>query len=159
VRNIVAHFVAAVMTLHALLGCCVHHAHTGSDCAHPVVAAEVEHEEHSHKADSQDRHSHEHHCCGHQHTAEPVAPSAEASHDDEHPAPAPCSGSCEGQCRFTTTSRVQWESPAATLDIRYCSLTADVVAPLSPLVRIEIRRTTVPPLPIRLHLWNRLLLI
>lgn len=140
------------MTLHALLGCCMHHSHAADECSHPVTAAEVEHEEDSH----------DEHGCGHKHTSSPASSLSdmnEAGHDDEPPTPAPCSDSCAGQCQFTPTARLQLEDPATTPDVSFDVLKLTVVAPQSPLVRIETRRTTVPPLPIRVHLWNRLLLI
>lgn len=83
----------------------------------------------------------------------------EVGHCNKTQISAPCSESCEGQCQFTTTTRVQLESPVTSPDVSCDVLTVAVAAPQSPLVRIESRRTTVPPLPIRVHLWNQLLLI
>jgi len=152
------------MTLHALLGCCGHHVHAATSEA-MAIAGETSHAipcHGHHHAHGEHGIVDDHDIACHDDAAGDAAESdaiAGATHDDEHPAPAPCSGLCEGKCQFVSTSRVQLESPTTTHDLGLITAVPATTVEGSPLVRFESRRTSVPPLPIRLHLWNRLLLI
>lgn len=140
------------MALHTLLGCCWHHGH-----AHAVEIA--------HDAAETPAHD-EHHCRHHHHDHDAVADGIEladgvdaADQDEGRQAPAPCSESCGDKCQFVSTSRVELERPTFSTDLHFASLPAIEITGELSFVRFETRRTTVAPLPIRLHLWNRLLLI
>jgi len=164
VRCLVSYFVAAVTALHALLGCCGHHAHAATDGAATVACETLDavpccghHHAHGEHGNLDD-----HDVACHDDAAGDVADNdafAGAMHDDEHPAPAPCSDSCEGKCQFVSMSRVQLDSPTTTHDLGLITAVPATTVDGSPLARFENRRSSVPPLPIRLHLWNRLLLI
>lgn len=153
VRSVVSYIVVAALTLHTLLGCCWHHAHASAiDSLH--VDAE--------KAPTAS------HCCCHHHHGD-----VESEHDEAVPsdaievselgrdrqAPAPCSDSCEGKCQFVSTSRATIEQPIVQGFAWILPATTLEVVCKNACVRFVTRRTTAPPLPMRVHLWNQLLLI
>lgn len=147
-RSFITYLVAGCLALHTLLGCCVHHAHA----------------EHAHVGtfcDSCDHAAHDHAACDEHHHDDDEATESEgfaATEGSDEPS-APCSGSCGDKCQFVTTVRVQLENPVVAADLTPtpCAV-VDLAADL-PWVRSEAWLTAPPPLPLRLHLWNGLLLI
>ena len=155
VRSFISHLVAGCLALHALLGCCVHHAH--------AEHAELGHAHLGTICESCDHAGHDDACDGHDHDdaaehegLETEGLAATDGHDEPN---APCSGSCGDKCQFVTTGRVQLESPVVAADFAPtpCEV-VDLAADL-PWVRSEAWLTGPPPLPLRLHLWCGLLLI
>jgi hypothetical protein len=151
VRSFISYLVAGCLALHTLLGCCAHHAHA----EHAQLGAICE---------SCDHAGHDDHACdGHDHDdaveADGIETEGVAATDGHDEPSAPCSGSCGDKCQFVTTGRVQLESPVVATDFAPtpCQV-VDVAADL-PWVRSEAWLTGPPPLPLRLHLWNGLLLI
>lgn len=152
-RSVISYIVVAALTLHALLGCCWHHAHASTE--------EVVH------VDAEKPASVGHCCCHHHHDDVAVEHDDDAvpdaietpQLDQDRQAPVPCSDSCGVKCQFVSTNRTQIEQPVVQHDIWLPSATIPEIAGGICFVRFETRRTTAPPLPIRLHLWNQLLLI
>lgn len=179
VRSLVSHLVATCLALHTLLGCCVHHAHAkhadlGTICGRC--------DRHERAAYSPDRHSHDDrtdddHGCSDSHAE---ASDVEAGNpcdgrpcdgghdgDEEHGIAShdgrdgdePCSGSCGDKCQFVSTARMQLENPVVDVDV---VITRDLLADSAAVAasnHATKRDTAPPPLPLRLHLWNGLLLI
>lgn len=160
-RSFVSHLVAACLALHTLLGCCMHHAH--AEHAHlGTICESCDHAGHDDRAHDEHADYDAEAGCGHDHDDEHATSATEslsATKGHDEPA-APCSGSCGEKCQFVTTGRVQLENPVVVPDlVPTASALVDLAAEL-PWVRSEAWLVAPPPaLPLRLHLWNGLLLI
>lgn len=166
VRTFVTYLVAAALTLHMLLGCCLHHAHeTASACCN--AAARDAHDE---TAQSEEA-NHEHHdgdCPQH---GDGVARVDDAEHHDfdhqdgdhhdgDHSKPDSRRESCGEKCSFVAASRVSIELDGAVVALGGFA-SAEIVATESELVvrRREAWSAAAAPPPIRRHLLHQLLLI
>ena len=160
-RKLLTYLAAAALTLHVLLGCCLHHDHaicvTGACCElHHDDAAACEDQ-----GPRDDHDGHDHDSCptthdGHDH----LAATEHESEPDQTPA-EPCSGSCGDRCVFVSTVRVQLEQPlnTAAFDLALHGI-SDVAAGLGwGRVRFESLDATADPPPLRLHLLQQRLLI
>ena len=146
-RRIISAAVAAIVALHAVLGCCWHH-------AHEAFAATV----HTEMKISEPAKAH---CCccrsHHDELPSDVQPDGDRHQaDDSAPAPAPC----EGKCDTPAVNRVQQE------DVATLSLIAWIATIEQPLFELAVFKShpvrideDIQTLPIRLHLLHQLLLI
>lgn len=152
-RSVLSLTVAAAVAVHAVLGCCWHHAHVAE-------AADVESTE---PAPQPKAHS----CCHGHHAhevAEPAHQLAEQdaaqidSHQDDpsHHCPTPCSRKCE----VASNGRVQVDESGTdfTLDVSL-GLSSPVVEPIVVARKFALDDGIAEPPPVRLHLMHQLLLI
>lgn len=145
-RALVSNLVALAMILHAVLGCCWHHAH---ETTSPVSIAEV---------DAQPAVTVKH-CCCHSHQVEELA--QQDNHRSETDAPAePCRAPCGEKCQYVVVSRVQLDSPVAwhSFDL-LPSVDQPILSPGLTTLTFESGDASVDPPPLRLHLLHQLLLI
>lgn len=165
VRTFVTYLAAAAVTLHMLLGCCLHHAHeTASACCNAAARdgrdASAESEAAHHEHDDGD-------CPQH---GDDVARVDDAEHHDfdhedgdqqdgDHNKPDSRQESCGEKCSFVAASRVSIELDGAVVALGGFA-SAEIAATESELVvrRREAWSAAAPP-PIRLHLLHQLLLI
>jgi len=156
VRLVVSHLVIVALALHAVLGCCRHHAHDSDvagvlvegestasmhDCRHGSHERELVDHDDEHEHEPVGRHSTEHHSTGHE--------------PDDH---AP--GSCGDTCQFVAVNRVQFNEvlDAAVPDLLPAEASADA-AIVCVALRVSREQAAVDPPPLRLHLLYQLLLI
>jgi len=141
---VISGLIAASLLLHAVLGCCRHHAHEGLGCTHCVRnrAAETV-------------------ACCHEHD-EPAAGDA-GEYTDEHAPATPCPGdsTCQGVCSYLPPQKSQFQIPLLptlfALVPTPCVL-ADTSQPTSPAWLDALFGTGVAP-HVRLHLAQSVLLI
>ena len=165
VRTLVTYLVAAALTLHMLLGCCLHHAHDSASACCPAASlnshdeiAELEAADHDHDGE----------CSRH---GDDVAMDEHGDHYDadhqksdhwncDHNKPNSQQESCGEKCSFVAANRVSIELDAAVVALGAFASAAEV-APANEFVvrRWEAWRASDAPPPIRLHLLHQLLLI
>jgi hypothetical protein len=129
VHAFVANLTAALLLLHAALGCCWHQAPACDDGARIAAA-----------------------------TAEPCSCPHEGQHehDSGEPTPCPCQIDCAGPCQSLLTRKVTLDAPAAPI-FAVLAMSAAAVEPPVERVPVEFRSPHGPPL--RAHLQFQLLLI
>lgn len=142
-RALVSHIVAVAVTLHALLGCCWHHAHESV-----VAVAETEA-----KAPAPVKKC----CCKHHH--EPELAQEEHHSTDQDPVDR-CPNTCGDKCVYVGVNRVQLDHALilTSFDLVTAAPQYDLATDLS-ISRFESDDATVDPPPLRLHLLHQLLLI
>lgn len=101
--------------------------------------------------------------CEHVSTNEVGCIHAEAAPHDHgcrrHDTPVPCSDECGDECRFVSPERVRLDHSTVSFEFLTSRSTAVEAATKSLAAHRDLRVTASSPRPIRLHLWNRLLLI
>lgn len=146
-RRVVSATVAAIVALHAVLGCCWHHAHkmtaatiqTEIKASEPVKSHSCRCHSHHHDVASSDRHD-----------------DNRQNSDDSSPTPPPCEGRCDTQA----VGRVQHDD-AAKLSLIVLNTTFEQPLLESAVFKPQASRADddVRTLPVRLHLLHQLLLI
>ena len=122
---------SGLLLIHAVLGCCWHHAHT---CARHDSAAE-----HAEPLDT---------CCkDHQCPA-------------EHEGPCNCRIECHGVCIYMTSQKVQIDCTQLVIPFEFVAIEGSFVDPQAakPL-REALGRAIAALPPLRLHLFHQILLI
>lgn len=143
---ILSSFVAAMLSIHALLGCCWHHAHGCIVCE--LVMHEAASPQVSPKAS----------CCHHEHNAAPHEPSHQ---DPTHQAPCECQIDCRGTCAFLPTPRAPAiDRDSAPADCFVACLPAIATSRIGPSLSWQFGSgpAQLEP-PLRLHLLHQILLI
>lgn len=144
-RAVVSTAVAVIVALHAVLGCCWHHAHetVAATVTAPAKAAE------SVKANR---------CCCHRYQSDEPKPVGRDSSQQGSPesCPAPCDKKCDAPAVF----RVHLDDVALVpLFAWFATFAQPVLTPAVFTSRADLADEELQPPPIRLHLLHQLLLI
>jgi hypothetical protein len=160
VRTILAYLAAAALTLHVLLGCCLHHDHpiclTGACCElHGEAAVGEDQGRHD------DHEGHDHDSCPTAHEEHDRVAATEHESEPDHTPAEPCPGSCGDRCVFVSTVRFQLEQPLdlASFDLSLLALPQVAANLRLGGTRFESLDATADPPPLRLHLLQQRLLI
>lgn len=145
-HSVLTHITAGLLLVHALLGCCWHHAHGCSRCRPAAASASP---------------ACSHAGCKHHNERDQARHSDRPNHDDKVPkAPCKCPTECQGVCTFLPPQKVQVARSHAPLPFDF--IAAATVAPDSQLqagTRQTLCGLLKPEPPLRLHLLQQILLI
>jgi hypothetical protein len=135
-HGLVSNLMAALVGIHAVLGCGLHHAHECEECvpsSTQVARAPT--------------------CCHHQQDASPC--------DESAPTPCKCFLECHDVCAFLPTSKTQVELPALVVPFE-SALTVSAISSLQAAScsssEFSHGNAALAP-PLRLHLLHQILLI
>lgn len=129
-RKLFTNAMACLITLHAVLGCCWHHAHGDERAASGGIAVAAHAE------------------CDHCHPG------------DDHASPEKpqkCRTECGSVCTFLPSQKIHFEAPLMTVALDWV-IVAEAVPPATTFATIAFSRQRSEP-PLRLHLLHQLLLI
>lgn len=140
-QTVFCNLMAASLFIHALLGCCWHHAHAQSCCSkqETKVSERVTGCSHGHS-------------CGH---------SADKSHQKQKPAEPHQHKDCPGSCTFLSVAKTQVDCHSPLSPLPFAAF-VPFVAEVGATFHVSADRVTDesgPPPPLRLHLLNQILLI
>ena len=140
---------AAALIVHAVLGCCWHHAHDCVRCDNPIA----------HVPGLTAKTSDQVACCKHHHGAGPEA--SEGQQEQPSQEPCKCRFECRGVCAYLPPQKTQIDSPELVVAFDY-AIVAPMRAgvPIAPALSWELagNLANVEP-PLRLHLLHQMLLI
>jgi hypothetical protein len=125
--------VAASLLIHAVLGCCWHHAQDLSGCGDTVAEQAVDAG-----------------CCHHDH----------GDQDHGQPSHAPCKGHCQGLCTYLPVQKTQLDHQQlhAALDFAIIAPATGDAQIAAGFCLARAHETAAQP-PLRLHLFHQILLI
>lgn len=134
---LISNLLSCLLFIHAVLGCCWHHAHDCASCGTAFYRAGGSHSK----------------CChAHRHTD-----TNREQPDDKRP----CEMECSGTCQFVSTKKVEVEPPSWTATDFMADSMQPVFAGLAFLRQgwEPLRESTVAREAVRLHLLHQILLI
>jgi hypothetical protein len=137
-QAIFSNLVAASLFIHAMIGCCWHHAHDSSCCDESPAEQVVETN-----------------CCHHDHGDRNDTPLGEPSH-------APCQGQshCQGLCNYLPVQKTQLDTVDLSVPLDYAIIApATYEIQVAALLHMERVHETAAKPPMRLHLFHQILLI
>lgn len=136
-RIIFASLVAASLLIHAVIGCCWHHAQDEASCCNEVAAEQA--------VDAG--------CCHHDH-------GDRSSQEHGQPSHAPCKSHCQGLCTYLPVQKSQLDHQQlqAALDFAIIAPATGDAQMAAGFCFARAHETSAEP-PLRLHLFYQILLI